>query len=248
MASKTRFLAATQLAWLLACGAGAALAQTGAPQRNLLVEWRMTSSSEQQRQGGGLRRGEVTVDSRGGVWGRGNAVVTSTTRSSSQTGSQQVQVLNGGKARLYLGSSRPVTQWQFGVAGTGGGVNLVNPASGNEGNGGNGGEAPSGPGWQAWSSTTWVDTGRGITVRPRWGGGQTVTVELEARVAQQNPYAPDGQVDATEVMTTVQVPLGSWTAVAQRGGQVQQSRRGVLSTEDASFDDREVLEMRVSAP
>ncbi|RZL00077.1 MAG: hypothetical protein EOP36_17085 [Rubrivivax sp.] len=216
-------------------------AQTPLPQRNLLVEWRMNASSDQQRQGAGLRRGEVTVDSRGGVWGRGSAVVTSTTRSSSQTGLQQVQVLNGGQARLYLGSSRPVTQWQFGVAGQGaGGVNLVNPAAGQG--------TPSRSGWQAWSSTTLVDTGRGIAVRPRWGGGQTVIVELEARVAQPSPYGPEGQTDSTEVMTTVQLPMGTWTAVAQRGGQGQQSRRGVLSTEDASFDDRDVLEMRVSAP
>jgi hypothetical protein len=199
-----------------------ALAQPSLPQRNLLVEWRMNSSSEQQRQGAGLRTGEITVSSGGGVQGRGGAVVTSTTRSSSQTGLQQLQVLNGGQARIYLGSIRPVAQWQVGVDG--------------------------GPGWQAWSSTTLVDTGRGITVRPRWSGGQLVTVELEARLAQQAPYGPDGQTESTEVMTTVQLPLGSWTAVAQRGGQVQQSRRGLLSTEDASRDEQEVLEMRISAP
>lgn len=232
MVDKTR-----ALSWALACLVGVAQAQPAPlPQRNLLVEWRMNSSSDQQRRGGGLRTGEIIVDSRGGVQGRAGAVVTSTTRSRSETGLQQVQVLNGGRARIYLGNSRPVTQWQFGVGGAGG-TNLVNP------------QAPGGaPAWQAWSSTTLVDTGRGITVRPRWTGGQLVTVELEARVAQQSPYGPDGQTDATEVMTTVQLPLGSWTAVAQRGGQVQQSRRGVLSTEDMSRDEQEVLEMRVSAP
>lgn len=224
--------------WVLACLVGGAQAQPASlPQRNLLVEWRMSSSSDQQRQGGGLRTGEIIVDSRGGVQGRAGAVVTSTTRSRSETGLQQLQVLNGGKARIYLGNSRPVTQWQFGVGGPGG-TNLVNPQA-----------APGGaPAWQAWSSTTLVDTGRGITVRPRWTGGQLVTLELEARVAQQSPYGPDGQTESTEVMTTVQLPLGSWTAVAQRGGQVQQSRRGVLSTEDVSRDEQEVLEMRVSAP
>lgn len=232
-------------AWVaVAWAAFSAQAQPNLPQRNLLVEWRMNSASEQQRQAVGLRTGEIIVDSRGGVQGRAGAVVTSTTRSSSQTGLQQLQVLNGGQARIYLGSSRPVTQWQFGVGGPGG-THLVNPAAGNGGNGGHG--APT-PGWQAWSSTTLVDTGRGITVRPRWTGGQVVTVELEARVAQQAAYGPDGQTESTEVMTTVQVPLGSWTAVAQRGGQVQQSRRGLLSTEDSSRDDQEVLEMRVSAP
>lgn len=220
-----------------------AQAQSSLPQRNLLVEWRMSSSSDQQRQGAGLRTGEIIVDSRGGVVSRSGAVVTSTTRSSSQTGLQQLQVLNGGQARIYLGSSRPVTQWQFGVGGNAGGTNLVNPQARNNNNANSGG-----PGWQAWSSTTLVDTGRGITVRPRWRGGHVVTVELEARVAQQAAYGPDGQTETTEVMTTVQLPMGSWTAVAQRGGQVQQSRRGLLSTEDTSRDDQEVLEMRVSAP
>jgi len=242
--------AAVPWAALVACAAftfsAAVQAQPSLPQRNLLVEWRMSASSDQQRQAAGLRRGEVTVDSRGGVWGRGQAVVTSTTRSSSQTGLQQLQVLNGGQARLYLGTSRPVTQWQFGLAGNGaGGVNLVNPAAGS---GGGQQATPSSPGWQAWFATTRGGPGRGIIVRQRWGGGQTVTVELEARVAQQSAYGPDGQTDASEVMTTVQLPLGAWTAVAQRGGQVQQNRRGVLSTEDTSFDDREVLEMRVTAP
>lgn len=235
MVCKTRTSAAVVA--MVAWAAFSAQAQPSLPQRNLLVEWRMSSSTEQQRQGAGLRTGEIIVDSRGGVQGRAGAMITSTTRSSSQAGLQQLQVLNGGKARIYLGSSRPVTQWQFGVGGPGG-THLVNPEARNSG----------GAGWQAWSSTTLVDTGRGITVRPRWAGGQLVTVELEARVAQQAAYGPDGQTESTEVMTSVQLPLGAWTTVAQRGGQVQQSRRGMLSTEDTSRDDQEVLEMRVSAP
>lgn len=228
----------TSVVAMVAWAALSAQAQPSLPQRNLLVEWRMTSSTDQQRQGAGLRTGEIIVDSRGGVQGRSGAVITSTTRSRSETGLQQLQVLNGGKARIYLGTSRPVTQWQIGVGGPGG-THLVNPEARNNNSGG---------GWQAWSSTTLVDTGRGINVRPRWTGGQLVTVELEARVAQQAAYGPDGQTESTEVMTTVQLPLGAWTAVAQRGGQVQQSRRGVLSTEDTSRDEQEVLEMRVSAP
>lgn len=226
-------------AWLAmaACGAFNALAfnaqAESLPQRNLLVEWRMNSASAQQNQGGGLRSGEVTVDSRSGVTGRGNVVITSTTRTTTAMGLQQLQVLNGGQARLYLGNSRPVSQWQFGLSGSG----LV--AAGNP---------PGSQHWQAWQSTTMVDTGRGLTVRPRWSGGRQVTVELEARVAQQTPYAPEGQTESSEVMTTVQIPLGEWTAVARRGGQTQQRQRGVLSTEDISRDESEVLEMRISAP
>jgi hypothetical protein len=222
-----------RVVWLavVACGAFNARADSALPQRNLLVEWRMSASSEQQNQGAGLRSGELTVDSRGGMVVRGNGVVSASTRSSSSSGMQQLQVLNGGQARLYLGTSRPVSQWQFGLSGTG----TAAPSNSN-------------PNWQAWQSTTMVDTGRGLTVRPRWTGGQHVTVELEARVAQQTPYAPDGQTDSSEVMTTVRMPLGQWTAVAQRGGQTQQRQRGVLSTDDISRGDNEVLEMRVSVP
>ena len=240
------------------CSWGALGAWAETPQRNLLVEWRLSASSERQGQGARLRRGEFTVDSRGGVQGQGSAEVTSTTRSHRETGLQQLQVLNGGKARIYLGSSRPVTQWQFGVsgdgrtnlAGLGGNGGAADGASVGAGAAGAGGQAsaPSGPRWQVWSSTTLVDTGRGISVRPRWGGGRTVTVELEARLAQQATDAPDGQTEVTEVMTTLQLPMGAWTEVARRGGQWQQSRRGTLSTEDIGGDDNEVLEMRVSLP
>jgi len=121
------------------------------PQRNLLVEWRMNGSSAQQNQGGGLRSGEVTVDSRSGVMGRGNVVITSTTRTTTSTGLQQLQVLNGGQARLYLGNSRPVSQWQFGLSGSG----LVAP-----------GNSPGSQNWQAWQSNTVVGPGRGLPGAP----------------------------------------------------------------------------------
>jgi len=219
---------------LLAWGAFNVQAQPPLPQRNLLVEWRMNSSSEQQNQGGGLRTGEVTVDSRHGMSGRGTVVITSTTRTRTEMSNQQLQVLNGGQARIYVGSSRPVTQWQFALSGAGMGA----PTSAANGN----------PAWQAWSSTVMLDTGRGLTVRPSWPGGSRVTVEVEARVAQQTAYAPDGQVESSEVMTTVQIPLGVWTPVGQRSGQVQQRQSGVLSTQDLSRDDNEVLELRISAP
>ncbi len=222
-------------------GAASVQAETALPQRNVLVEWRLNSSSDQQGGGLGLRSGEVVVDSRTGMSGRGTVVVTSTTRTRSVSSLQQLQVLNGGQARLYLGTSRPVTQWQFSLAGAGRGA----PSVGSPGQGGN-------PAWQAWSSTTWVDTGRGFTVRPRWtGDAHRVVVELEARVAQaasSSGYAPEGQVESSEVMTTVQMPLGEWTAVAKRNRQSQQRQRGLVSTEALSQDEQEVLELRISVP
>ncbi len=224
-----------------AMGAVPAQAGTALPQRNVLVEWRLNSSSDQQAGGLGLRSGEVVVDSRTGVSGRGTVVVTSTTRTRTDSSSQQIQVLNGGQARLYLGTSRPVTQWQFSLAGAGRGA----PSFGRPGQG-------SDPAWQAWSSTTWVDTGRGFTVRPRWtGDAHHVVVELEARVAQaasSSGYAPEGQVESSELMTTVQMPLREWTAVAKRNRQSQQRQRGLVSTEELTQDEQEILELRISVP
>ena len=45
-----------------AMGAVPAQAGTALPQRNVLVEWRLNSSSDQQAGGLGLRSGEVVVD------------------------------------------------------------------------------------------------------------------------------------------------------------------------------------------
>lgn len=226
---------------LVALRAITAHAEPPLPQRNVLVEWRMSAAADQQSGGAGLRSGEVVVDSRTGLSGRGTVVVSSSTRTRTETTSQQIQVLNGGQARLYFGTSRPVTQWQFALAGQGrGGADDSRPAQGGS------------PAWQAWSSTTWVDTGRGFSVRPRWTGETNrVVVELEARLAQapsQSAYAPEGQIETAEIMTTLQMPLRVWTAVGKRSRQAQQRQRGAWSTQDLSQDEQEVLELRISVP
>ncbi|MDE2402627.1 MAG: hypothetical protein KGL90_13275 [Burkholderiales bacterium] len=225
-------MALTLLITLAAAQTINAWAQTGLPQRNLLVEWRMSSTSQQQGDMAGVRQGEVVVDSRRGMMGRATVTVSSSTRSRSESSHQQIQVLNGGQARLYVGTSTPVALWQFSTGVPPGGFGSGGPAS-----------------WQAWSTTTLVDTGRGLSVRPRWtSGSDQVTVELQARVAQESPNAPPGQTESSEVMTTLQMPLREWTAVAKRGGQTQRRWRGTLSTEDITLDDAEVLELRVSVP
>lgn len=198
---------------------------TRVPLRNLLVEWRIEGQGQVRDSGAGVRQGRVIIDSQRGVVVQGD-VRAGTWQTESQTRSvQQVQVLNGGRARLYVGRSQPYTVWQWAyVPAQRGAV-------------------------QAWGQTAWLDLGQGLTVRPRWPGGQApVTVELEARASGQSAYEPDGQVRYSEVASTVAVPLGEWTVVARSGRSAQQTRSGTLSTDAIDDSQSEQLAIRITAP
>lgn len=202
-----------------------AQADTRVPLRNLVVEWRIEGQGQMRDSGAGVRQGRVIIDSQRGVVVQGD-VRAGTWQTESQTRSvQQVQVLNGGRARLYVGRSQPYTVWQWAYA----------PAQRGA--------------VQAWGQTAWLDLGQGLTVRPRWPGGQApVTVELEAQASGQSAYEPDGQVRYSEVASTVAVPLGEWTVVARSGRSAQQTRSGTLSTDAIDDSQSEQLAIRITAP
>lgn len=191
------------------------------PQRNLLIEWRVSSQGQSRERTAGLQHGRVIIDSQRGVIG-GAQVRLGTVQTDSQSDTvQQLRVLNGGRARLYMGQSRPYTVWQW--------------AGGQPG--------------QVWAQTQWLDLGQGMSLRPRWPGGRApVTVELEARGSQAAPYEPDGQTRQSEVASTLSVSLGEWAVVARSGSRAQQQRAGTLSTRDLDDAQSEQLEIRVTAP
>lgn len=247
---------------------GAGGRSEGLPQRNLLVEWRMSGQGQTQRGNVGIRTGQIIVDSRGGVVGR-TSIGTETVRTESQQDSvQQVSVLNGGRARLYVGKSQPYTVWQWawtGAATAGGslggslggiGPQAVPPTAPPTG-------TPAGQGGYPVNvvpQTVWIDLGQGLNVRPRWPGGQApVVVELEAQARQPNQVGqyggayngqmdPDGQTRRIEVASTLSVPLGQWAVVARSGARVQRQQSGSLSTRDLDDEQSEQLEIRVTAP
>lgn len=209
----------------------------GLPLRNLVVEWRIEGQGQIRDSGGGVRQGRVIIDSQHGVVAQGDVRV-GTWQTESQTQSvQQVQVLNGGRARLFVGRSQPYTVWQWAYA------PVQRPQA-----------RPPGPGAyappvQAWGQTAWLDLGQGLNVRPRWPGGQApVTVELEASASQQSAYEPDGQIRHSEVASTVAVPLGEWTVVARSGRRAQATRSGTLSTDTIDDTQSEQLAIRISVP
>lgn len=207
------------------------------PLRNLVVEWRIEGQGQTRDSGAGVRQGRVIIDSQRGVLAQGD-VRLGTWQTESQTRSvQQVQVLNGGRARLFVGRSQPYTVWLWAYA----------PAQAPR-------HRPHHPGGhmppvQVWGQTEWLDLGQGLNVRPRWPGGQApVTVELEASASQQSAYEPDGQIRHSEVASTVSVPLGEWTVVARSGRRAQATRSGTLSTDTIDDTQSEQLAIRISAP
>lgn len=204
----------------------------GLPLRNLVVEWRIAGQGQVQDSRVGVRQGRVIIDSQRGVVAQGE-VQMGRWQTETQTQSvQQVQVLNGGRARLFVGRSQPYTVWQWAYV----------PAQ-RPGRDGRGGAV------QAWGQTEWLDLGQGLNVRPQWPGGQApVTVELDARASTQSAYEPDGQVRYSEVVSTVAVPLGEWAVVARSGRRAQQARSGTLSTEAIDDTQSEQLEIRITAP
>lgn len=273
-----RFLLACAVSSLVAWPAlvpSAALAgPRDLPARNLLVEWRIGGQGSSQLRQGGIQTGRVIIDSRRGVIGQAGVTYGTTQTESSGNSVQQVTVLNGGRARLFFGSSQPVTTWQWAWGagqGGGGGWTSYGPleGSGQDGDevaarhGGRSRDPARDPGRgrgspiQIVPQTTWIDLGQGLVVTPRWPGGRApVTIELEARssepaqpgAAYSGQLDPDGQVRRTEVSSTVSVPLGEWTVVARNGGQSSNTQSGTLSTRSLDESRSEQLEIRVTAP
>lgn len=233
LGSATVMVTVRVVVWLVACvlglsGMAHAGPRDGLPQRNLLVEWRVGGQGASTQRQAGIEVGRVIIDSRRGVIGQAG-ITAGTVRTESQGSSvQQVMVLNGGRARLYMGRSQSVTAWQLVFS----------------------------PGLMALPQTVWIDVGEGIHVTPRWSGGRDVVVDIEAQSRQPvqpgSAYGgqldPDGQTRRTELASTVSVPLGEWAVVARNGGREQRSQSGTLSTRDVESSQSEQLEIRVTAP
>ena len=159
------------------------------PLVNVGVEWRVVSASE-------LRERQARVLGAGGV-------ALSTQDASRQADAvHSLTVLNGGKARLYVGQSVPQTTWQFlfSAPGNSTGAALQQARLG---------AAPPPPqGAQLLSQTVWIDLGQGLTVQPRWPGGKApAEVQIEAVSRQPlgaggllgtSGYSPEGRFSAAK--------------------------------------------------
>lgn len=243
----------------LATGLTPAAARENLPQRNLLVEWRVGGQGYSQQRQGGIEVGRVIIDSRRGVIAQGG-LLAGTVRTETTGGStQQVTVLNGGRARLFVGRTQSLTAWRlaagpttFGGFGPADAYDGPDRADGRDVRDGRNFRQPQ---VAVVPQTVWIDVGQGIHVTPRWSGGRDVVVDIEAQTRQPlqpgTPYGaldPDGQTRRTELASTVSVPLGEWVVVASSGGRSQRAQSGTLSTRDVDEGQSEQLEIRVTAP
>lgn len=211
-------------ALLLGLGASAA----AQPRQNLLVELRWVESGISGAAVAGVRQGAVVVGTGGSVSTRSGGLTLSTRRVEEDISTQQqVLVLNGGTASVMLAEVELLQWLDYGVSlrSMGGGGANERPETRAR--------------IEAQSRSLPVERRRGFAISPSWPGGQQpVRVELRA-------LSPSGQTGETEIFSTVQVPLGQWLTVARRGGQLQRSESGVISSRDAEQQTQRELQLRV---
>lgn len=220
------------LLWMAAGGPLAAQAQEPAargPLVNLRIELRQTEADERQSSGVGAR---VAISAGERVAGR-VGVDAGVRESRGAYGSrQQVLVLNGGRAGVRLAQSVPLQWWQA--------VPLPPGTAG-------------GPGVMWVPGTVFLEAGRGFTVQPSWPGGDApvrVEVAAEGGSLGGSGWSSGGRPvqQSSQVLTTLQLPLGEWVTVAESAGQDERRERGLLSRGGETASHRLQLQMRVTAP
>lgn len=188
------------LSWIVAAWPGLALAQAQAPAANLLVELRFVADGGELPRSG---RGSVTVGTQGSTPLSGSVTVTTATTGVQRDDSLlQLRVLNGARAQLRLSQLVPVSrvQWTWrgrpGPGGAASGAGLV-------------------------ETTQWVDTARGMALRPSWtGGAAPVRLEVAVELPGDAPRDPAGHSAGPrqlQLETTVELPLGEWFVLGRTG-------------------------------
>lgn len=216
------------------------------PQRNLVIEWRQIDDMEAT--GLPASRLSTTVSTSGAaVTVSGGVTVSTQHRSGSQTASQQLRVLNGGRATVRVNQTLPIMWVEAAQSpiGAGGGDGNMNTRR---------------PGATVVQGLTWLDAGRQITLQPRWPGGESpavVDIQVDSAVlenerptpAAMNPGGTTLPVQTrSQTVTTVLAPLGQWVTIARTGAESQSEQRGVVSTATATSQQRQIMQIRVLVP
>lgn len=209
------------------------------PQRNLVIEWRQLDESLAMTGQQGAQ-GHV-VSTTGGVALSGGVTLSTQRRDEQRTQSQQLRVLNGGRASVRVGHSVPLTWVQAAQA---------EPQSG-------GFNQPA-AGAGVVQGLTWLEAGRQIVLQPRWpGGSQPAVVDVQvdsAALDAERPGMPAATVGSalpvqsrSQTVTTVLAPLGQWVTIARTGGEQVVEQPGSVSTL-SSGAQRQLMQIRVMAP
>lgn len=197
------------------------------PRRNLWVELRWVETQVSAAAVAGVRDGAVVLGTAGSVSPKGQVVLGTEKRSSDFQLLPRLLVLNGQTASVRLSETTAVQWLDYGVeldAATRG-----TPASGAK--------------VYAAPRTITVGHSRGLSVSPRWPGGrQPVQVELRTELSQPGEAGASSQ---TQLVSTLQLPLGEWLTVARSGQSLQRQTGGTLSSRDAEVSSLRELQLRV---
>lgn len=226
----------------LALAAALALAvgvpvQAQGPRQNLEVELRWVESELSGTTVAGIRDGSTVVSTGGSVSPRGGVTLSTENREQRQQLFPRLLVLNGAQASFTMTESTPI-QW----------VDVAVDRRSGQGQGDPRDRVVVVP------RQGMAERVRGIVVKPSWPGGRSpVNVEVRATDQAQMPQGgaygtslPESQQrPSTDVLSTIQAPLGAWVTIARTGSVATSAGRNVYSTRDAEVQKLRELQLRV---
>lgn len=146
---------------------------------------------------------------------------------------QTVSVRNGEKASFNVSKSMPM-QWVQSVSVQSASISAPGVSASNTGGG-------------VTNGLVWLEAGQSLQVQPHWPGGKQ-PVRLDIDVQSTNVGHRTGaelpDQSKSQLVTTVNAPLGQWVTVAISGSAPQ---AGVYSSQAAANSQR-LLQIRVLAP
>lgn len=182
-----------------------ALAAIDAPSRRLVIHVSQNRGMDESNRGGNVA-GQVVLgtnrraDVNAGVW--------DTRSARSESGSQMVQTIEGGRAFIQVGRSVPVPMRQLAIV-PGGAV--------------------------ATDTVVYRDIGQGFYAEPRLNGDR-VTLEISQQADTPGRYGPGG-ANTQRLSTIVSGRLGEWIEVGGTGTRAVGSTRGGFSASTGEVRD-----------
>ncbi|WP_180125930.1 hypothetical protein [Rhodoferax sp. BLA1] len=179
-----------------------------------------------------LPQRNLIVDVRQVEAGNEGGYSASTTREALMT-AQTVSVRNGEKASFHVSKSMPM-QWVQSVSVQSASMSAPGVSASNTGGG-------------VTNGLVWLEAGQSLQVQPHWPGGkQPVRLDIDVQSTsvghRTGTELPDQS--KSQLVTTVNAPLGQWVTVAISGSAPQ---AGVYSSQAAANSQR-LLQIRVLAP
>lgn len=190
-----------------------ALAAIDTPVRRLAIRISQNRAADDSSRGADAA-GEVVLGT--GRRADINARVWDTTSVRSESGSQMVQTVEGGRAFIQAGHSLPVPMRQV-MVGPGGAV--------------------------ATDTVVYRDIGQGFYVEPHVNGDR-VTLVISQQADSPGRYGP-GSADTLRLSTTVSGRLGEWIELGASGRQAGGSERGGLSLSTGEVRDTRSIWLKI---